>query len=180
MIISPKTLTGAFYVTGPAGAGKTTLTADLQRLGYNARDIDNGLGHFKNNDGTIVPPSQIHPENEEWARHHQWAIDGAALRFELNRFRNNHIFICGAARNQYDFFPLFTKVFYLDAGQQTITERVQQERDHSYGKHAFQLRKIIEDMDDFRQRVQSEGAILINAEQAAGAVTTDILEAAAA
>lgn len=179
-------LHGAFYVTGPSAAGKSTLAATLTRLGYNTHDLDrahNGepsIGEFMNDDGTPVPPDKARPEDENWAKCHRWTINDDRLRTTIEQFKDSHLFICGATRNQYDYFDLFKKIFYLNVRADTILDRLEHERDHAYGKHAFQRQIILDDLDDFQTVMRTKGAIFIEADQTIKKVAENIIREASA
>lgn len=174
--MKPTDLNGAFFVSGPAGSGKTTLAATLREMGYNAID-EMSLGHFAGEQGQPIPSGDIHPEDEAWSQVHRWSLDEKRLRQILAEHLGDHLFVCGSSRNQYNFFPLFDKILFLDVNDRTLLERLGNERDHNYGKHPFQRRKVIDDLDHFRKVMKEHGATFIDAEQAPKAVAQTVLAA---
>ena len=175
---------GAFFVSGPAGAGKSTLAKQLTGRGYHAIDGDIGLGALGNDglgaffDENGRPTSHLHPESQEWKDRHTWKIVGETLKRVISDHKEDHIFICMAAHNQYDFFYLFDKIFFLDLSPEALQRRLLNKRDHGYGQEPFQQKRILDDFPNFRLRMQQEGAIFINAEQSDSEAASQIIEEA--
>src|SRR3954471_17872008 len=81
-------------ITGNPGSGKTTMVAQLTRLGHDAIDSDEEIARWEDS-----------PDGRRW----MWDRDRLELAIELTP----GLFVCGIAINLRDMLDLFDHIFLL-------------------------------------------------------------------
>lgn len=150
-------------ITGVSGSGKTSIAAELNKLQYDALNMDNieGLCSWVN-----LATGKSEPDNREndpnWLETHDWYWDKDKLVELLRQTVNT--FYCGSSGNQDQFYSLFRKVILLEMDSELIRERVlNSSRDHSYGQMPGEMETILGYFEKFQDDVIRAGAVVINA-----------------
>jgi hypothetical protein len=97
----------AVLITGNPGSGKTTMVAELTRLGYAAVDADDHIARWENG-----------PEGRTWV----W--DRPELEHLIQRLAPGPAFVCGIALNQRDMLEVFDHIFLLALDEETQVRRL--------------------------------------------------------
>jgi dephospho-CoA kinase len=165
------------YITGVSGSGKSTVQNAMQKLGYTAYDVDDHTisGVFDNSTGIKVAMPPVEQRSPEWFAAHSWLIMPTAIEKLKAESKNRLIFLCGAARNDKDFWPLFDTVIYLDVNESTLRERIAERKDNDYGKSAHELQSILDWHKVASDRYKLLGTHIIDANQPLNSVVNKIL-----
>lgn len=133
------------YVTGVSGSGKSAVHSRLQKLGYVAYDVDDhalsGVFENKSNKRVAMPPAE--QRTPEWFATHSWLMIPAAIQRVKAESEQQLVFLCGAARNDKDFWKLFDIIIFLDITEATLRRRVAGRHDNDYGKNEHELQDIL-------------------------------------
>lgn len=157
-------------VTGPSGAGKTTLAEYFKSRGANAIDADTaGIGVWLDEDGKrFDQPEGIGNKAGQWAFRMglRWSWDESKLRQLLSRAAVVYLF--GGAYNISSFMGLFKRKYYLDADARLLAERLKsRSREgksyHGWGETAEQRAVILGELDEDKRRAEQLGFEFIDA-----------------
>jgi len=162
---------GAYFITGEAGTGKSSLAAELQKRGYLAYDGDGTPSLTYHTDRTTGQPI-----TEKLAHYAEtdWVWDATKLRELLDT--PNNVFLTGATSNQREFYALFAKIFILTIDAKTLTQRLQNRRSGDYGMHPEELKEILRTFEGWTRRtIVEDGAIPKDATQPLAKVADEIL-----
>jgi shikimate kinase len=134
------------YVTGIAGAGKSTVCGELVRRGFEAYDTDdNGFSYWQDMiTGEITGATHAAGRSAEFSTRNQWKMDPERVRSIAKKARERAIFLCGSASNDAEFSDLFAKVIHLSIDRTTMQERVTTRSTSDYGKNANELTALTE------------------------------------
>lgn len=166
-------------ITGVAGAGKTTIASQLNKLGYDARNMDsiNDLSSWVNLSTGESEPNFKRDSADAWIDKYDWLWNEKILR-ELLR-ESSDAFFCGSSGNQDKFYPLFGRVILLEMDDELIKERVlENERDHTYGRMPGELEAILGYYEDFQNSAKAFGAKVIDARKPIDEIINIILSEA--
>ncbi len=166
-----------YLITGPSGAGKTTLADYLASHGHQSIDADStpGLCFYVNKSGKPVP----HPADADaawWDKHNYvWELD--RLRKMIRSLPGSDpVFLCGNAGNINRAWDMFAAVFYLDLPTDLILKRISRgDRDHTFGKSVDESDQLLRWAAPFKAEMLSLGAISVNASKSVPQVAADIL-----
>ncbi len=166
------------YVTGIAGAGKSTVCEELKQRGYEAYEADNSLSNFYNNEtGEMIENHlPLAKRTPEWRKHHTWKMSKDKLLQLKDNAQNKHIFVCGVAANEEDYIDVFDKIYALVLNLPAVKHRILTRATSDFGKSAHEMNMIEEwyySTDEYYQKI---GAHLIDASQPPEKVVDDILE----
>jgi shikimate kinase len=103
-----------------SGTGKSTVAAELARLGYHAIDADY--------DGWSE-----HAPDGDWV----WCED--RIQDLLATDESDVLFVSGCAQNQVKFYSRFDHIVLLSAPAEVIVERLTTRTNNPYGKRADEL-----------------------------------------
>jgi dephospho-CoA kinase len=169
------------YITGIAGAGKSTVRLELRRRGYRALGgLEDGLAAFYDNrtgerlDG-FMPVAQRTPE---WLAAHTWRLPREVIEQLRESVQGELLFVCAYAPDETtQLWDLFDKVFALTIDEQTLRERVAKRTNNDVGKSEHELASILER----QQRADAEyarlGATMIDSRKPTREVVNEILTA---
>lgn len=101
------------FISGPSGIGKTTVTDELARRGYNAFDTDMvpGMARLEIQE-TGAPAVWPTGGYVDWKKY-GWSIQPEVLDNLLSN--NENVFLSGICHNQPDFYHKFGKLIVLTA-----------------------------------------------------------------
>ena len=164
-------------IVGLAGAGKSSVVAELRsrgRLAYDA-DLVPGLGRWFALDGR---PSG-YSSDPAWRASHQFLWDMPIVQRLLDeRDDSQTLYLAGTATNVLDAVPLFGNVVALDVGVDTLCQRlVAASRQTPYpfdctDKHRASLTEMV---PRFRNDMLNLGATVINAELDVSQVASNLI-----
>lgn len=155
-------------ILGLAGVGKTSVVQELVNRGRLAYDADNkqavpGLGSWFDADGI----AHTYSSNPTWRASHHFRWDMAVLGRFLKEHTDQMVYLAGLATNIDEAVPLFGKVVLLDAGVDTLCQRLgQPTRQTPYPFDCTDEYRacITEALPGFRSKLLDLGATAINAE----------------
>ncbi len=170
------------YVTGAPGAGKSTIQNELQKLGYEAHDIDNptfgGPYNIATGQLVVIPSAEERPS--DWFSLHEWRINhDAILSLKEDALEKNKlIFVCGVAGGDEKILSYFNKVFYLELENEVLKDRILGRVHNDYGHNESELNSIMKEKIALDERYADLDVIHINANHSLEKVIGDILKEA--
>jgi hypothetical protein len=138
-------------VTGNPASGKTTMAAELTRLGYAALDADE------------VADWEIRPDGRRWV----WDRDRLQQAIRLTP----GLFVCGIAINLREMLDLFDQVFLLSIDAATQIERLASAAD----RQPSLWPPIIEGRVVFEDEMRAAGATVLDGRKAPSYLASEIL-----
>lgn len=165
------------YITGVSGSGKSTVQGALQKRGYVAYDVDDQAisSAFDNRTGKKVTMPPAAERTVQWFKEHSWRMMPEAVERLAAESRNHTVFLCGAARNDQDFWHVFDTVIYLDITEATLRKRIAERTGNDYGKNDHELQSILNWHKQAVTLYEQRGAYKVNADQPLDAVIQEIL-----
>ncbi len=164
----------AYYITGIAGTGKSTVAEELQKHGKTSYDIDSkGICHWRHK--LTKKKSEYYTGiGKKFLETHEYICDEEKLK-ELIR-SNQDIFIVGICANQNDLFKYFDKIFLLYCSTETFVKRINERTGpNQFGKDASEQEQLIVWSKDLNKTTQDSGGIPINTEESVEKVVESIL-----
>jgi dephospho-CoA kinase len=167
-----------YFITGVAGSGKSTVTLELRKRGYEAYDSDDDLARWQNKrTGYVHPKSTVKSEDrtQEFLKNHAWQIPRSEVQKLFDKAKDNIIFLCGVASNESQLQDLFEKIFELTIDDATITHRLSTRTNNNWGKQSHELQKTLDENHSFSTDYTDNNYVIIDAIQAIELVVDEIL-----
>jgi dephospho-CoA kinase len=166
-----------FYITGIAGAGKSTVCEELSKQGYVAHEGDDNLSAFYNNTTgeKVDRPTTIGDRTPEWRSEHTWKMSKDALLKLKAGAKENPVFVCGVASNEEEYIDVFDKVFALDVDVETMKHRVKTRTKGDFGKSAHEMETLLDWHNSTQDYYRKIGAHIIDATKPIEWIVDDIL-----
>ena len=165
------------FVTGIAGAGKSTVRAELLRRGFPAYDTDEDeIAQWRNRvTGEITPLLAEAHRTREFLARNDWIADPARVRHLASDGASRTVFLCGSVGNEGEVWPLFDKVFLLSIDEATMRHRLLTRTSHDFGTKPHELELLIAWRNAIDDHYGRAGAIVVDACRAPAVVVDDIL-----
>ncbi len=170
------------FITGISTSGKSTAARELRQLGHEAHDLEhNGISawYHKVNGTRDAEFAQVPDRSKEWSDAHEWRVSIDWVQEAAKKAVHHHIFLCGGGANEHEIIALSDKVIWLKTDEQTIRNRVNNPRDHTYGTVPHELAAAIENNLRKEAEYKQLGAIMIDACRPQHEVLQDIIHVAA-
>ena len=167
-----------YYLTGVPGIGKTTVTNELQKLGYRAFDVDfiPDLCHWVNR--TTKEPVDFLPNGgQAWQEKNTWECSKERLADLLAKQSDDVVFVSGIANNQDEYFDLFDAILLLTTDEPTFMHRMADRDPQHFGYHEADRQSVLSWYKDFEARTLKGGAIRIDASEPVEKVVAEIVKA---
>ncbi|MEL6362326.1 MAG: AAA family ATPase [Pseudomonadota bacterium] len=153
-------------ITGMSGTGKSTIIAELTRLGLRALDLDeDGWSHWSPCNGN---PTGAKPG-------YDWLWDEEKVIRLLDNSRERDLFLAGCAPNMGRFRARFDQVILLSAPVDVILDRVSKRKTNPYGKTPEEARSIAANLAEIEPLLRKVATEEIDATQPLDAVVRSIL-----
>lgn len=169
------------YITGIAGAGKSTVRDELLRRGYTAfGGLEDGIAAFYDNaTGERVAWVPAETRTAEWLARHTWRMPRATIEKLHADAKDKLVFLCAYAPNdKTELWDLFDTVVALTIDEATLRERLASRTNNDVGKMPLELEKILARRKTATHEYQKFGAVVIDATQPLGKVVDDVLATA--
>ncbi len=139
LFICPKfnyTCVMKIIITGIAGTGKTTVLSELQKYGYVVIDLDaTGMCIWKNIATGEITEYGPTGRDQKWINEHGWYCNIETLKKLLSCIREDKdIFVAGVSENIEEVVAEFDKVFFLNASDDVIKQRLLKRTNNHFGK----------------------------------------------
>lgn len=167
----------SILITGIAGSGKSTVCAQLQKLGYEAHDIEGISGLFKMINKKTGKISQNH-DNDDLGSVMQgdWICNIEKLKFLISSQRQNIAFYCGVASNIGELISLFDMVIMLSIPPDVIRQRLSQRRAGEFGNTTEAQNWILSWKDWWEDSVNEQGVLVVDASSSVDKTVHKILQ----
>lgn len=169
------------FITGISTSGKSTAASKLIARGYEAHDLEhNGISAwFHKEKGTRDAEFGKVPERtKEWMDSHEWRVSMDWIHDIAKQAKDKPIFLCGGGANEKDIIALCDKVIWLKTDEETIRQRVNIPRDHTYGTKPHEFAAILKGNKTKEQEYEKMGAILVDARRPSDEVIDDVIKVA--
>jgi adenylate kinase family enzyme len=171
-----------FLVTGPTGAGKSSVARRLQQRGHHALslDADRQLCAWTDADGhAVVRPAE---PDRAWLAGHRWTWDRDrldAIIAEAAQRRVDVLWLCGYAANALHMVDRFDRTFLLDVSRDTMIRRLRGRRaGNDFGRTEETLSAASTYYREFIGVWRRPGVVKIDAGRDLDRVVEDLLLAA--
>ena len=165
------------YITGVSGSGKSSIRNALRTLGYETYDVDETdisiITELKT--GNLVEMAPANLRENDWFRRHSWTILPSAINRLKDLSDNKLVFLCGAAKNDKNYWDIFDLVICLDINEKELRRRIANRKDNDYGKNSLELQEILNWHGVATENYRALGAHVIDAERPINEVTIMIL-----
>ncbi len=135
-------------ITGMSGTGKSTLIAELRRLGYKA--VDTGW------DPDWEEPDTSPDRGSGWV----WRED--RIEALLSTEDAEVLFVSACVPNQGKFYPKFDRVILLSAPVDATMERLRDRSNNSYGKRPEDLDEVLRNKVEIEPRLRKGASLEID------------------
>ncbi len=167
------------YITGPTGAGKSSLTELLIKEGFEAHDADIDICKWYNRDsGKLAEyPKDPNLRPPGWQESHQFLMSEDLIKTIKSRSDNKTIFILGQSPNDIEMADkYFDKVLCLTIDESTMLKRLKKRTNNIYGKSPDQLEIIKKWYQPTIDRYRNYGATMIDASRPIESVRDAIID----
>ena len=171
------------YVTGVAGAGKSTVQNELARRGFDARDLDSPAISGAYDLGTglqvAVPNSESRPDG--WFQTHPWRTHPGALQRIRHVADNDLVFLCGTSTSEVENDHAYDTLICLDIDEATLRDRLSaRDGDNDFGKAEHEMQQILEWRKGAAAYYETLGGHIVDATMPVHQVVDEIVRIAAA
>lgn len=167
----------SIFITGIAGSGKTSISAELTKRGYKAYNIEEVEGLFVMLDRRTGKPFIEYDDCDmEKVKYHDWACNKNKLQELIRKNKNSITFYCGIASNTEEILPLFYKTILLEANSEVIRKRLAERTNNDFGKSPEVQDWVLGRRSYFENYMKAKGAIVIDADRSLAEVADEIIE----
>ena len=168
----------SIFVTGVAGSGKSSVSKALNRLGYNAYDIEELEGMFKMvRKDTGEDFADYDDADIEKVKNADWICDKNKLEELLQKQSNGIVFYCGVASNNDEIIPLFDQTILLKASPEIVRKRLSsREGTDDMGNTAENREWVLSWKDWWENQMIEQGAVVVDADGSPTEVAQKIVE----
>jgi broad-specificity NMP kinase len=168
----------SILVTGVAGSGKSSISKELNKLGYRAYDIEGLDGMFKMvRKDTKEDFEDYDNADLEKVKNADWICDKNKLNGLLQKQNDGIVFYCGVASNSDEIVSLFDQIILLKASPEMIRKRLSnREGTDDMGNTAENREWVLSWKDWWENQLIEKGAIVVDADGNPTEVAQKIIE----
>ncbi len=154
------------FVTGISGTGKTTISEELVKRGFQTISMDEteNLCWWINKETKEKVDWEVEL-NRDFTSKHEWICDVEYLKKLLSKKDADLVFVLGCSENQDDFLDIFDKVLLLQCKPETFFKRLADRTNNDFGKHPSVQDAILVWYKDFENGLLENGAVSINTDR---------------
>ena len=160
-------MTMRVLLTGMSGTGKSTLTAELHRLGYRAVDLDTPTF------SELVPAPDDKLTGVGGGM--DWVWNEAKVSALLDSASSDPLFVSGCAANQRLFRDRFDHVVLLTAPRAVIAARLVARTTNAYGKLPTEAARVLAQVDTVEPLLRRSADQVIDTDAPLAAVLDRVL-----
>jgi len=171
---------GLVYVTGISGAGKSTVCAELRRRGYDAHDSDEdgNAVWVDRSTGEVVGRVDSSSRTHAFLERYEWRFNVLRVSALAERGNDRPVFLCGAAANEAQVWPLFRRVIYLAIDDDTLCHRLATRTTNDFGRSSYERDLALGWHHVTEDNYRRYGAAIIDGTLPAAEVVDDVLRIA--
>lgn len=168
----------SIFVTGVTGSGKSSISKELNRLGYKAYDIEELDSMFKMiRKDTREDFEDYDNADIEKVKNADWVCDKNKLEELLKKQSDEIMFYCGVASNNSKITPLFDQIILLKASPEVLRKRLSsREETKDMGNTAENREWILSWKDWWENQLIEQGATVVDANGSPTEVVQKIVE----
>lgn len=159
--------TNHVLISGPSYSGKSTLVNYLSEHGKQVCDADKGLRILVDSSGKRILKM---PEGKEWEENEKkpekdrfrWVWPKDRLKHLLSKNSELYLFGIGPEVFNHEVMGLFDKLYYLDVSEETVRNRIEDERrnpkrEHNWGRAEWHMDAILSTIKPLREQARKAG-----------------------
>lgn len=154
------------FITGVAGSGKSSMSKELNRLGYQAYDIEELDGMFKmvrkdtGEDFVDYDNADINK-----VKNAHWICDIDKLKELLRKQNDEVVLYCGVASNNSEIIPFFDQTILLKANAEVVRKRLSiREGTDDMGNTSENREWVLSWKDWWEDQMIECGALIVDAD----------------
>lgn len=152
-------------VTGMSGTGKSSVLAELGRLGYHVVDTDDpGWREYRE---YVDSSDEVH--RGEWL----WVEERITELLDSDDGRS--LIVQGCVRNQTKFYDRFDAVVLLSAPADVILDRIERRTTNNYGKTSTERAMILADLAEVEPLLRASCTHELDASRPLDDVVADVI-----
>ncbi len=166
------------YITGLSGSGKSTISEELKKRGFESHDADseNFNAWYEIKTGKPIKDDKLIETSEEWYKNYQWQTSRAMVEKLAKNAKNKIIFLCGASYNENSCWDLFDKVICLIINESTLRKRILTRTTNTFGKKKHEFDSILEWYKNYPGDYIKMGARIVDANRPLNVVIDEIIK----
>ena len=169
------------YITGISGAGKSSVSAELKRRGYEAYDADqDGFNTWYTvgaETKVAVPYNDWGDTHSQiWLHDHVWHTSRTKVAQLAKKSEGKLIFLCGTSGNEREMFDLFSQIICLDLDEKTLRHRLATRTNNKFGKAKHELDLVLNWHKGHADWYRGLGATIIDSSKPLSTVVDNILK----
>jgi len=162
---------------GMSGTGKSSLSQELQKMGYRAYDMDEIEGLCTMLDTkTKLPPISHNNDDLEKVKNIEWVCNIAKLRNLIETDTSPISFYCGAVSNFEEIVPFFTDLMVLKANPDAIRHRLSNRTTNDFGRTREVQDWLLNSKEEGENALVKKGVIPIDANKNLKQVAQEVIE----
>lgn len=134
------------YITGVSGSGKTAVSDELNKRGYESRDADRegyNYWHDKKSHKVMKNLGKFNVHTPKFYQKYEWLMILPKVEDLAKRAQNRTIFLCGVCANERGMYHLFSKVIELIIDENMLRHRIANRTTNKFGQAPHELELIL-------------------------------------